>query len=86
MPQIDPSLEGISVGKSTDAAAHSPIYDAVKTALLAMMTDGSYQAAPEKYHVEAGAITPDVVNTPQIAPSPSASSGVVAQQVAAAVC
>jgi polar amino acid transport system substrate-binding protein len=74
VPQIEPALEGISVAKSTDpAAAHSPIYDAVKTALLAMMSDGSYQAILSKYQVEAGAITPDVVNTPQVAPSPGAS-------------
>jgi polar amino acid transport system substrate-binding protein len=75
VPQIDPALEGISVAKSTDAAAaHSPIYDAVKTALLAMISDGSYQAVLEKYQVQAGAITPDVVNTPQEAPSPSPAS------------
>jgi polar amino acid transport system substrate-binding protein len=72
VPQIDPALEGISVAKSTDAAAaYSPIYDAVKTALLAMMSDGSYQAVLDKYGVGQGAITPDVVNTPQAAPSPA---------------
>jgi polar amino acid transport system substrate-binding protein len=75
VPQIEPALEGISVAKSTDAAApHSAIYEAVKTALLAMISDGSYQAVLEKYQVQAGAITPDVVNTPQVAPSPSPSA------------
>lgn len=75
IPQIDPALEGISVAKSTDAATeHSAIYDAVKTALLAMISDGSYQSILEKYLVQAGAITPDVVNTPQVAPSPSPAS------------
>jgi polar amino acid transport system substrate-binding protein len=72
VPQIDPALEGISVAKSTEGAAHSVIYDAVKAALLASMADGSYQAVLAKYGVEQGAITPDVVNTPQVAP-PSAS-------------
>jgi len=75
VPQIDPALEGISVAKSTDpAAAHSPIYDAVKTALLATMSDGSYQQILTKYGVDQGAITPDVVNTPQVAPSASPAS------------
>jgi hypothetical protein len=74
VPQIEPALEGISVAKSTDpTVAHSPIYDGVKTALLAMLSDGSYQAILTKYQVEAGAITADVVNTPQVAPSPGAS-------------
>jgi polar amino acid transport system substrate-binding protein len=74
VPQIDPALEGISVAKPADPnTPHSPIYDAVKTALLAMMSDGSYQAILAKYGVEQGAITPDVVNTPQVAPSASPS-------------
>ena len=38
-----------------------------------MISDGSYQAILAKYGVEQGAITPDVVNTPQTAPSPGAS-------------
>ncbi len=72
VPQIDPALEGISIAKSTDpAVATSPIFDAVKAALLAMISDGSYQAILAKYHVDAGAITSDVVNTPQVAPSPA---------------
>lgn len=65
VPQIAPALEGISVAKSDQAGQHTPIYDAVKAALLAMMSDGSYQAILEKYGVQQGAITPDVVNTPQ---------------------
>jgi len=74
VPQIDPALEGISVAKSTDPAlAHSPIYDAVKAALLAMVSDGSYQAVLVKYGVDQGAITTDVINTPQEAPSPGPS-------------
>ena len=33
VPQIEPALEGISVAKPADTTvAHSPIYDAVKTA------------------------------------------------------
>lgn len=65
VPQIAPALEGISVAKSATAGQHTPIYDAVKTALLAIMDDGTYQAILEKYGVQQGAITPDVVNTPQ---------------------
>jgi polar amino acid transport system substrate-binding protein len=72
VPQIEPALEGISVAKSTEKTVpHSPIYDAVKAALLASMADGSYQAILAKYGVDQGAITPDVVNTPQVAPSTS---------------
>ena len=72
VPQVAPSLEGISVGKSADSAvAHSPIYDAVKAALLATMSDGSYQAILEKYGVQQGAITPDVVESGEL---PAASS------------
>jgi len=74
IPQLEPAVEGISVVKSSDASkAHTELYDAVKTALLAMMSDGTYTAILTKYGDESGAITPDVVNTPQVAPSPSAS-------------
>ena len=70
VPQIDPALEGIGVAKPADPSqAHSPIYDAVKTALLATMSDGSYQAILAKYAVDSGAVTPDDVNAPQTAPS-----------------
>jgi polar amino acid transport system substrate-binding protein len=65
VPQIEPALEGISVAKSATAGQFTPIYDAVKTALLSMMADGSYQAILEKYGVQSGAITPDQVNAPQ---------------------
>jgi polar amino acid transport system substrate-binding protein len=74
VPQIDPALEGISVAKPSDPSQqHTAIYDAVKTALLASIADGSYQAILTKYAVESGAITADVVNTPEVAPSPGAS-------------
>ena len=74
IPQLEPAVEGISVVKSSDPAkAHTELYDAVKTALLSMMSDGSYSAILTKYGDQSGAITPDVVNTPQVAPSPSAS-------------
>jgi polar amino acid transport system substrate-binding protein len=65
VPQIDPALEGISVAKSATAGQHTPIYDAVKTALLSMISDGSYMNILTKYKVQSGAITADVVNTPQ---------------------
>ncbi len=76
VPQIDPALEGISVAKapappSPAAGAtpapptHTVIYDAVKTALLSMIADSSYLNILTKYKVEGGAITADVVNTPQ---------------------
>lgn len=64
VPQIDPALEGISVAKSA-TPGHTAIYDAVKTALLSMISDGSYLDILTKYKVEGGAITADVVNTPQ---------------------
>jgi polar amino acid transport system substrate-binding protein len=65
VPQIDPALEGISVAKSATAGQHTVIYDAVKTALLSMIADGSYMNILTKYKVQGGAITADVVNTPQ---------------------
>jgi polar amino acid transport system substrate-binding protein len=66
VPQIDPALEGISVAKSTDTAKpHTAIYDATKTALLSMISDGSYMSILTKYKVQGGAITADVVNAPQ---------------------
>lgn len=73
VPQIDPALEGISVGKPADTSQqHTAIYDAVKTALLSMMADGTYLTILTKYQVEGGAITPDVVNGPLPSPAPSA--------------
>lgn len=65
VPQIDPSLQGISVAKSATAGQPSPIYDAVKTALLSMISDGSYLSILTKYKVEGGAITAAEVNAPQ---------------------
>jgi polar amino acid transport system substrate-binding protein len=66
VPQIDPALEGISVAKT-----NTGLRDAVKTALLAMMSDGSYQAILAKYSVESGAITPDIVDAPLPSAAPS---------------
>jgi polar amino acid transport system substrate-binding protein len=74
VPQIAPALEGIGVAKSTDPTKpHTGMYDAVKTALLAMISDGSYLTILKKYEVDGGAITPDQVNAPlpTAAPSPS---------------
>jgi len=65
VPQIEPALEGISVAKAATAGQHTPIYDAVKAALLSMIADGSYLNILTTYEVEGGAITADVVNTPQ---------------------
>jgi polar amino acid transport system substrate-binding protein len=75
VPQITPALEGISVAKApapeTPAPGatpappkHTAIYDAVKTALLSMIGDGTYLKILTKYEVQGGAITADVVNTP----------------------
>jgi polar amino acid transport system substrate-binding protein len=66
VPQIDPALEGISVAKTNTA-----LRDAVKAALLAMMSDGSYQAILNKYQVQSGAITADTVNAPLPTAAPS---------------
>ena len=74
VPQIEPALEGISVGKSTTAGQqYTPIYDAMKTALISMINDGSYLKILSKYKVDGGAITVDQVNGPLPSPAPSAS-------------
>lgn len=65
VPQIDPALEGISVGKAATDGQHTAIYDAVKAALLSMIGDGSYMNILTKYKVQGGAITADMVNSPQ---------------------
>jgi polar amino acid transport system substrate-binding protein len=70
VPQIDPALEGISVAKSATAGQHTAIYDAVKTALLAMMSDGSYLQILTKYQVQGGALTAADVNAPLPTPAP----------------
>jgi polar amino acid transport system substrate-binding protein len=74
VPQIEPVLEGISVGKPADASVqHTPLYEAVKTALISMINDGSYMAILTKYQVQGGAITVDDVNAPMPSPAPAAS-------------
>ena len=74
VPQIDPALEGISVGKSTTAGQqYTPIYDAMKTALISMINDGTYLNILSKYKVDGGAITVDQVNGPLPSPAPSVS-------------
>lgn len=59
VPQIAPALEGISVAKT-----NTGLRDAVKTALLSMMEDGTYLTILTKYKVEGSAITPEQVNAP----------------------
>jgi polar amino acid transport system substrate-binding protein len=66
VPQIDPALEGISV-----ATTNTALRDAVKAALLSMISDGTYMNILTKYHVESGAITADQVNAPLPTPAPS---------------
>jgi polar amino acid transport system substrate-binding protein len=61
IPALQPIKAGISVAKTSDGK-HSPVYDAVKTALLSMIADGSYQAILAKYHVDDGAVTPADIN------------------------
>jgi polar amino acid transport system substrate-binding protein len=76
VPQIAPAMEGISVGKSADPKIqlHTAIYDAVKTALLSMISDGTYLNILTKYQVQGGAITVDDVNAPLPSPAPSPSA------------
>jgi polar amino acid transport system substrate-binding protein len=69
VPQLDPALEGISVAKT-----NTGLRDAVKTALLAMVNDGSYLQILTKYKVEGSALTVDEVNQPLPSPAPSPSS------------
>jgi len=67
---LERGAEGISVPKSKTA-----LRDAVKTALLSMMTDGTYTTILTKWGVQSGAVTAaDVSATPApAAPSASAS-------------
>jgi polar amino acid transport system substrate-binding protein len=75
VPQIEPALEGISVAKPADTTTqHTPIYDAVKAALISMINDGTYLNILTKYQVQGGAITVDVVNGPLPSPAPSPSA------------
>ena len=57
IPALQPIKAGISVPKDKTG-----LRDAVKTALLSMIADGSYQAILAKYHVEDGAVTPADIN------------------------
>jgi polar amino acid transport system substrate-binding protein len=55
---LEEAIEGISVAKN-----HTALRDAVKQALLAMMSDGTYTSILQKWGVQDGAITPDQVNS-----------------------
>jgi polar amino acid transport system substrate-binding protein len=59
LPQIAPAAVGISVAKTTTG-----LRDAVKTALISMIEDGTYLEILAKYGVESGAVTADQVNAP----------------------
>ncbi len=61
IPPLDPIKAGISVPQG-----HTAVEDAVKSALIAMMNDGSYLQILTKYSVDAGALQPSdvVVNQP----------------------
>lgn len=58
---LEQAIEGISVAKN-----HTALRDAVKAALLAMMSDGTYMDILKKWGVQDGAITPDQVNSGQL--------------------
>jgi polar amino acid transport system substrate-binding protein len=62
---LEHSPEGISVTKN-----HSGLRDAVKAALLSMMSDGKYMAILTAWNVQSGAITAADVNA---TPAPAAS-------------
>jgi len=55
---LDVAIEGISVDKS-----HTGIRDAVKTALLSMINDGTYTSILQKWGVQDSGITADEVNS-----------------------
>ena len=55
---LEEAIEGISVAKN-----HTALRDAVKAALLAMMSDGTYTKILTKWGVQDGAITPDQVTS-----------------------
>jgi polar amino acid transport system substrate-binding protein len=54
---VNPIMEGISVPKD-----RTGLRDAVKAALLSMISDGSYKAILDKYNVGEGAVTAGDVN------------------------
>jgi polar amino acid transport system substrate-binding protein len=55
---LDETLEGISVDKSKTG-----LRDAVKTALLSMISDGKYMEILKKWGVEDGGLTVEQVNS-----------------------
>jgi polar amino acid transport system substrate-binding protein len=57
IPALAPAVVGISVPKDKTG-----LHDAVRTALLSMVADGSYEAILTKYHVQDGALTPADIN------------------------
>ena len=59
LPQIAPAPVGISVAKTNIG-----LRDAVKTALISMIDDGTYLQILTKYHIESGAVTVEQVNAP----------------------
>ena len=59
LPQIAPAPVGISVAKT-----NTGLRDAVKTALISMIEDGTYLEILTSYGVESGAVTVDQVNAP----------------------
>jgi polar amino acid transport system substrate-binding protein len=59
LPQIAPAPVGISVAKT-----NTGLRDAVKTALISMIEDGTYLEILTKYHIESGAVTVEQVNAP----------------------
>lgn len=59
IPQLAPALVGISVANDT---AHKDLEKAVQTALISMISDGTYLTILQKYKDDAGAITADVAS------------------------
>lgn len=55
---LEEAIEGISVSKE-----HTALRDAVKTALLSMISDGTYAQILQKWGVQDGGITADQVNS-----------------------
>jgi polar amino acid transport system substrate-binding protein len=66
---LERGAEGISVPKTKTA-----LRDAVKTALLSMMTDGTYTTILSKWGVQSGAVTAADVNATPAPPAPAASA------------
>ena len=62
---LEVAIEGISVAKSPTAGQHTGLYDAVKAALLSMISDGKYAEILTKWGVKDGAVTAGEVNAQQ---------------------